>query len=92
MRIVQNVIRWYRLNHGVGKEMLESGAELMPCPYCEKETPVFQSTYNSAGLPILFSVCLWCDGFIEFSGASLEPHEPYATAHDPQTEERHSKP
>lgn len=58
MGLVQNVVRWYKLNHGIGKQMLDNGAELMPGPYCEAETPVFQSTYDSSGLLILFSVCL----------------------------------
>lgn len=92
MGLVQNVVRWYKLTYGVGKQMVADGAELMSCPYCEAKTPVFQSAYNSAGLPISFSLCLWCDGFLEYSGASLQPHEPYATARDVQAEERHSKP
>lgn len=92
MGLVQNVVHWYKLNHGVGKQMVDNGAEHMVCPYCDAETPVFQSTYNSSGLPISFSVCLWCDGIIEYSGASLQPHEPYATARDLQTEDRRSKP
>lgn len=90
--LIQKVVRWYRFNHGIGKQMLNQGAELLPCPHCGRETPVFRSVYDSAGMPISFSVCLWCDGFIEYSGASLQPHEPYATARDLQTEGQHSKP
>lgn len=92
MEFIQNVVRWYKLNRGIGKRMLDQGAELMPCPYCESETPVFRSAYNSTGMPISFSVCLWCEGILEYSGASRRPHEPYATARDLQTGERRSKP
>lgn len=92
MGIIQNVVRWYKLNLGVGKQMVNEGAALMSCPYCDEATPVFQSTYNSDGLPISFSVCLWCNGFIEYGRTSLQTHEPYATAQDSQTEERESKP
>ena len=70
MGLVERVIRWYRFERGVGKRMLERDAERMPCPYCERETPVFRSTYDSSGLPTPSNVCLWCHGLIEYSGAS----------------------
>lgn len=92
MGLVHDAIKWYSFTRGVGKQMLDHGATLMPCPHCEKETPVFQSAYNSAGLPISFSVCRWCDGIIEHSGATRHPHEPYATAREIQTKGRRSKP
>ena len=92
MGILQTAIRWYRLNHGGGKRMLEHGAELLPCPHCETETPVFESTYDADGMPGSFSVCLWCDGLIEYDPAVARPHEPYVITDDSRTEEPRSKP
>ena len=92
MEIVRQVIEWYRFNRGVGKRMLDDGAEPMPCPHCERETPVFRSSYDSTGDPTSFSVCCWCGGLIEYSGASRRPHEPYATAREIQAERRRPEP
>ncbi|ADB63351.1 hypothetical protein Htur_4550 (plasmid) [Haloterrigena turkmenica DSM 5511] len=84
MGLVQNVVRWYKLNHGVGKQMLDRGAELLSCPHCHEETPIFRSSYDSLGNPLSFSVCLWCDGLVEYSDGVSQPHAPYATARDLQ--------
>lgn len=84
MEFVREAVRWYRLNRGVGKRMLSEGAELLPCPHCERKTPVYRSAYDATGDPISFSVCLWCMGLIEYSGVSRRPHEPYATAKEIQ--------
>jgi hypothetical protein len=92
MGLIHNAVRWYRFNHGDGKRMLDRGAELMRCPYCEEETPIYRSAYDSTGMPISFSVCLWCEGILEYSGASRHPHEPYATAREIRAERQRSKP
>ena len=91
MKLVETVKQWYSLTHGRGKRLLDQGAELMVCPFCEEETPIFQSEYNTAGMPVSFSVCLWCEGVIEYSEGAVAPHEPYATARDLQAEAGRSK-
>lgn len=88
MEIIHTMVRWYKFNYGVGREMRAQGAEVMPCPYCGHDTAVYQSDYDPTGDPISFSVCLWCEGFIEYSGATTRPHEPYATVRDLQTDVR----
>lgn len=84
MNPVRPLVRWYKLSHGVGKEMRDRGAELMACPHCGDDTPVYRSAYDSAGTPLSFTVCLWCEGLIEYSGPTDEAHEPYATIRDSQ--------
>ncbi len=92
MSLIQYVVRWYRLNCGVGKQMLDQGAELRSCPHCTEETPVYRSGYDSLGNPISFSVCLWCDGLIEYSDGVSRPHAPYATTRDLQGDRPASRP
>lgn len=88
---LHRVVRWVKLNHGVGKEMRSHGAEILSCPHCDRDTPVFRTEYSSTGTPISFSVCLWCDGVIEYGPGAARPHEPYATARDIQADRRQSK-
>lgn len=92
MKLIYRMVRWLKLNYGVGKTMCTNGAEVLSCPHCDHETPVYRSDYDSTGAPLSFSVCLWCDGLIEYGGATMDPHEPYASAKDLQTDHRRSKP
>ncbi|MFB6130559.1 MAG: hypothetical protein ABEJ28_07040 [Salinigranum sp.] len=57
--------------------MLAAGATPMCCPHCGAETPVYESDYDESGDPVSFSVCLWCDGLVEFDARTGEVHEPY---------------
>lgn len=79
MGIIHALIRWYRLNHGIGKAMDENGAELVSCPYCGNETYVYRSQYNDIEMPTVFSVCLWCDGIIESGKRNKYPSEPFGS-------------
>jgi hypothetical protein len=92
MGLVHRVLRWYKLNYGVGNTMLAEGAELLACPHCETDTPIYRSAYDSAGDPVSFSVCLWCGGLIEYSDLSGRPHEPYVSARDLQLDQHRSRP
>ncbi|WP_435196402.1 hypothetical protein [Natronomonas sp. EA1] len=92
MRFLHELIRWYKLNHGIGKAMCAAGAEIMACPHCGDGTPIYRSAYDSGGTPLSFTVCLWCEGFIEYSPTLGRPHEPYASARDVRLERRQSKP
>lgn len=85
MRVIHSVRRWYKLNHGRGKEMRENGAEILSCPHCEDDTPVYQTEYGSDGTPVSFSVCIWCEGPIEYGELSEQPHEPYLSVAEAQT-------
>lgn len=85
MELVHDIRKWYMLNWGRGKKMRENGAEMLPCPHCREETPVYQSKYGSDGRPVSFSVCLWCYGMIEHSKLRTAPHEPYLSANEAQT-------
>lgn len=77
MRVFHKLIHWYRLNHGIGEKMRDKGAVLMPCPHCEAKTYVYRSQYDETGMPISFSICLWCEGVIEYGGLDIFPTEPY---------------
>ncbi|MFT4889506.1 MAG: hypothetical protein ACI9YT_000415 [Halobacteriales archaeon] len=77
--MLHKLISWYKFSHGRGKEMLENGASLEPCPHCGKDTPVYRSTYSSRGEPLSFSVCVWCESLIEYNTTALKPHHPFAT-------------
>lgn len=90
MGLITRVVRWYKLTYGVGDTMLSAGAELLPCPHCGAETPVYHTTYDATGDPVSFSVCLWCEGLIEYSTAVGHPHHPYATAQELRAEPSHS--
>ena len=79
MQFIHRLKRWYSFNRGRGREMLAAGATPRQCPHCGVETPVYRSSYDRTGSPVSFSVCLWCDGFIELDDLSNEPREPYAT-------------
>lgn len=85
MSLIHAVRKWYKLNLGRGKAMCENGAEILSCPHCGDETPVYQTEYASDGTPISFSVCLWCQGSIEYGELSDQPHEPYLSAAEAQT-------
>lgn len=89
MGLFKKVVRWYKLNHGVGDTMLTAGAELRPCPHCAAETPVYRTTYDSSGNPVSFTVCLWCAGLIEYSGAVGHPHDPYASVQELRADPPH---
>lgn len=67
--------------------MREHGANVMACPHCGHDTPVFESEYDRARNPISFTVCLWCDGYIEWNGCSETPHVPYEQVTEVQTNE-----
>jgi len=84
MEIVHKVLRWYRLNRGRGKEMRAQGATIAPCPHCENDTPVFHTEYDSRGNRLSFSVCVWCEGYIEYDGTTATAHEPYVTIREIQ--------
>jgi hypothetical protein len=84
MLLIHRLRQWYIFQYGRGKTMRDHGATLLPCPHCGNETPVYHSSYDTAGNPIDFSVCLWCEGLIEYSGMTTDPHEPYASAKDVQ--------
>lgn len=92
MGLLHRMVRWYKFNYGIGNAMRSAGAELLPCPHCDTETPIYRSTYDSTGDPISFSICLWCDGFIEYSDTIGRPHEPYASVQEIQLDGRRSKP
>ena len=79
MGIVHKALRWYKLNRGRGKEMRTQGAIVAPCPHCRNDTPVFETEYDSHGNPLSFSVCVWCEGYIEYDGLTATAHEPYTT-------------
>lgn len=79
MGILHKAIRWYKLNRSRGKEMRMQGAVVATCPHCRNDTPVFHTEYNSYGTPLSFSVCVWCEGFIEYDGTTATAHEPYTT-------------
>jgi len=83
--LLHTLRKWYALRLGSGREMRENGATLHPCPHCERETPVFETQYGRDGRPVTFTVCLWCQGLIEYSELSTEPHEPFLSAGEAQT-------
>lgn len=85
MGLVHDLRKWYSLNWCQGKAMRENGAEILPCPHCGAETPVYQSDYGNDGWPMSFSVCLWCNGAIEYSELGSDPHEPYLSTKEAQT-------
>jgi hypothetical protein len=78
MGTIHNVVRWYKLAWGRGRQMRQRGAIVETCPHCEKDTPVFRTEYDSRGNPLSFVVCVWCDGFIEYDGKTATVREPYA--------------
>lgn len=84
MGIIHEVLRWYKLKRGRGREMRASGAVVATCPHCERDTPVFATEYDTHGDPLSFSVCVWCEGFIEYDGTTATAHEPYATLEEIQ--------
>lgn len=84
MRVIHSARKWFKLNLGRGKAMCENGADVRSCPYCENDTPVYRTEYGSDGTPVSFSVCVWCQGLIEYGELSDEPHEPYLSAADAQ--------
>lgn len=90
MNPIQRLVRWYKLNYGIGNAMLEEGAELLPCPHCETRTPVYTSTYDSAGEPVSFTVCPWCTGLIELREPKRDPHEPYRGSRERRLNRRRS--
>ncbi|MDY6817184.1 MAG: hypothetical protein SVG88_00875 [Halobacteriales archaeon] len=71
--------QWYRLNWGMGKQMRQAGATIRQCPHCQEPTPVFESEYDTDDDPITFTVCLWCDGLIEYRPDVSQPYPPYAS-------------
>ena len=79
MGLIHKAVRWYKLNRGRGNEMRTQGALVASCPHCENDTPVFLTEYDSHGNPLSFSVCVWCEGYIEYDGTTATAHEPYAT-------------
>lgn len=85
MRVIHAVRKWYKLNLGRGRAMRRNGAVIRSCPHCEEATPVYRTEYGSGGAPVSFSICLWCDGPIEFGDPSDQPHEPYLSATEAQT-------
>jgi len=82
MGIIHRLVRWVKLTRGVGREMRERGATVQPCPHCGNDTPVYRSAENDAGEPTSFSVCLWCEGLIEYGSIALAPHHPYASTEE----------
>ena len=82
MQPIHRLKRWYSFNYGRAKEMVEAGATPMRCPHCDAETPLYVTEYDAAGEPVSFTVCLWCDGFVEFDEAADAPREPYAAGGD----------
>jgi hypothetical protein len=79
MGVVDRLRRWYVLTFGRGKRMLEHGAEVEPCPHCGDETPVYRSSYDRWLDPVTFSVCLWCDGLIEYDDRAVSPRPPFTS-------------
>lgn len=57
--------------------MRKHGAEVMACPHCGRGTPVFRSDYDRTGTPLSFTVCLWCEGYLEWNGYTGKAHKPY---------------
>ena len=84
MQPIHRLKRWYSFKYGRARAMIEAGASPMPCPHCDAETPLYPSQYDGAGSPVSFTVCLWCEGFVEFDGEAQVPHEPYAAVDDPR--------
>jgi hypothetical protein len=80
MRILHTFRRWYRLHRGQAKQMRNRGAVVRSCPHCCQRTPVYHSKYTSVGEPLTFTVCLWCDGLIEYQRAN-SPQKPYTPRH-----------
>ena len=70
MGLIHKAVRWYKLNRGRGREMRTRGAIVATCPHCHNDTPVFQTEYDLQGNPLSFSVCVWCEGYIEYDGAN----------------------
>ena len=60
--------------------MREKGATIRACPHCHQRTPIYRSKYTTAGEPLTFTVCLWCDGLIEYPRAN-SPQKPYTPQH-----------
>lgn len=60
--------------------MREAGATVELCPHCGKDTPVYPSSYGADGAPLSFSVCVWCEGIVEYGPDAATPHDPYAGA------------
>lgn len=72
--------RWRKLNRGHGRAMRDAGAAVMACPHCGNDTPIYRSEYDADRRALSFSVCVWCEGYIEYDGTT--PRTPYATEHD----------
>lgn len=69
--------RWLKLEHGRGRAMRDAGASVVACPLCSRDTPVYVTPYTPDGEPLLFSVCVWCGGHIEWPGTAVRPREAY---------------
>lgn len=82
MQPIHRLKRWYSFNYGRARAMVEAGATPMRCPHCDEETPLYASEYGGSGDPLTFTVCLWCEGFVEFDEEARTTHEPYAGGGD----------
>lgn len=55
--LIKKISRWWKMNVGIGKTMLDHGADMTECPHCGERTPAYSSAGSS-------SDCLFCGGSI----------------------------
>lgn len=83
--LLRRLRNWWSLRYGRARRMCKHGAVPKPCPHCDRTTPVYRTANAVTGEPTAFSVCLWCDGLIEYGDAQERPREPYTAAQEIST-------